>query len=493
VSDSIRGRIFGPNYRWWALWVPTFAIFLATSDSGFLSVSLPVIMAEFDAEVAVAGWILLIYTLVTGSLYLPGGKLADIAGRKKVFVAGFLLYTANSALAGFCQSAGQLIAFRAIQGIGSALMVGNTFAMVTELFPPKERGRALGISGGTSSALGFTLGPILGGFITHAFGWRYIFYVTAFLGLIGSLAALLILREEAPPEERKGEPFDFTGGAVFALGLSLLFLAMTSVQGGSWRSPLVWGEFLAALAVLAFFAWWESRFSHPLLDLRLFRIPDFVAGNVARFADFASAGMHTLMMPLFLQLTLGLDPFRAGLLMSPTPLMLAILSPLSGRLSERMDPRRLSGAGLALMGLSLVSIALLQQESGSLDVIARLALLGVGVGLYQTPNNHFLMNSIPRDRLGVASSFLSMIRSVGQSVGTAVATAVVSATLLALAGQTTLQELRSAAPVRGEPSLVAAFIQGYRYVYLIAALFCFCGAAASLAGGSRREGSKKNA
>ena len=477
----IREKIFGPNYRWWVLWVPTLAVFIATADNGLLSISLPVIMSELDSDIATGGWIILIYTLVTGALYLPGGKLADLAGRKKVFVAGFLLYTVNSALAGFCQGAGQLIFFRAVQGIGSALMMGNTFAMVTALFPPEERGRALGISGGTSSALGFTLGPVLGGLVTHTFGWRYIFFITSFLGLLGSVAAVLVLRDEAPrPAERRAESFDFIGAAVFAVGLSSLFLAMTAGQKGVWRSPLVWGEFLLALSSLAFFIWWESRACHPLLDLKLFRIRAFVAGNVARAADFISAGMHNLVMPLFLQLALGLDPFRAGLLMTPTPLMLALLSPVAGRLSERMSPRLLSALGLAIMGVSLIGVGFLRLGATQTEIIARLAFLGLGVGLYQTPNNHSLMSSIPENRLGVASSFISMIRSVGQSVGTAVATTVLSAMLLAMAGQTALPDLRS--ETRPDTSLLAAFMLGYRYVYFTAAVVCFIGAAASLMG-----------
>lgn len=446
-------------------------------------------MAEFDADVATAGWIILIYTLVTGALYLPGGKLADRTGRKKVFVAGFLLYAVNSALAGFCQGAGQLIFFRAVQGIGSALMVGNTFAMVTELFPPEERGRALGISGGTSSALGFTLGPVLGGLVTHTLGWRYIFYITSVLALAGSVAAIFVVREDAPrrTESRKAEPFDFAGAGVFGVGLSSLFLAMTAGQKGSWRSPTFLGEIALAILSLAFFVWWEERVLHPLLDLRLFRIRAFVAGNVARFADFAAAGMHTLTMPLFLQLALGLDPFRAGLLMAPTPVMLALLSPVAGRLSERISPRLLSALGLAVMGVSLASVAFLKPGAGPVEVVVNLTFLGLGVGLYQTPNNHSIMSSIPENRLGVASSFISMIRSVGQSVGTAGASAILSAMLLAMAGQTSLQELRRAASAEVDPSLLAAFMRGFRYVYWSAGLVCFVGATASLMGEGRRK------
>jgi EmrB/QacA subfamily drug resistance transporter len=493
VKDLVRATIFGPNYRWWALWVPTLATFMATSDAGLLSVSLPVITAEFHADVAVAGWIILIYTLVTGSLYLPGGRLADLAGRKKVFIAGFLLYSVNSGLAGFCQGPGQLIFFRSIQAVGSALMIGNTFAMITVLFPPEERGRALGFSGGTSSALGFTLGPILGGFITHAFGWRYIFYVTSFLGLLGFVSAIFVLREEATPlpRRKKDEAFDFAGAALFAVGLTSFLLAMTPGQKGLWRSHLVWMESLIALSSLALFIWWESRARYPLLDLNLFRVRTFAFGNLARLSDFVGTGMNGLVMPFFLQLALGMDPLRAGLLMTPTPLMLALLSPVSGWLSEKISPSVLASIGLAIMGVSLMSIGFLRVGTGSVEVVTLLAFLGLGLGLYQTPNNNSLMSSIPENRLGVASSFLSMIRSVGQSIGTALAATIVSAALVAVAGQTSLKDLGLGVPAGRNPLLLAAFMQGCWYTYFTAALVCFAGAAASLIADSGKARKKE--
>ncbi len=486
MKDYIQKTVFGPNYRWWALLVVMLAVFMVTTDYGLLMISLPVIITEFKADITLAGRIVFIYALVTGSLYLPCGRLSDLVGRKKTFCAGFLIYAFSSAVAGFSQGPGQLICFRAVQAVGSALMMANTFALTAALFPAEERGRALGISGGLISALGFTLGPVLGGLITHTFGWRYIFYVTALLGVIGfSAARFLLIEEKRDPGKR--EPFDFIGAFAFTLGLSFFLVAMTSGQKVGWASPLILGEFLLALSSLGFFIWWEGHTRYPLLDLRLFRIIPFSAGNVARLASFVTLSMSDLMMPFFLQLALVLDPLRAGFLMTSTALALAVLSPVSGWLSDRIGTRPLASAGLAIMATAFVLLSFLGQSATYLQVALRLGLLGIGLGLFQTPNNNSLMGSVPFDRLGVASSFLSIVRSVGRSLGTALASAIVSARLLTATGQTSLQILRSPSALEGHSEVMSAFTQGFNYTYITAGALCLVGVLASLMRGSEKK------
>lgn len=224
--------------RWLSLSVASLATLLVTADTGQLSIALPVIIGEFNADLTLASWIALVYALITASLYLPCGRLSDLVGIGKVFSAGFLLYAASALAAGWSQSAEQLILFRALQAAGSALIMANNFALVTALFPPEERGRAMGISGGTVSALGYTLGPVLGGLLTYAFGWRSNLYLSAMLAFVGLAVARYLL----PPERFKGssvrkEPFDFPGTITFALSISLLLLALATAQKGSWRSP----------------------------------------------------------------------------------------------------------------------------------------------------------------------------------------------------------------------------------------------------------------
>jgi len=482
MKRFIHNKIFGPNYRWWALCVVALAVFMVTTDQGLLAISLPVIMTEFHADMALAGWIALIYALVTGSLYLPCGRLSDLVGRKRIISVGFLFYSISSVIAGFSQGPGQLIFFRALQAVGSALMMANTFALTTSLFPAEERGRAMGISGGLVAALGFTLGPVLGGLITHTLGWRYIFYVTSLLGLIGFTTARILLFEEktitSDPEAR--EPFDLTGAVTFALGLSFFLLALTTGQKGVWNSFMVQAEFLIAFSSLGFFLWWEAHTRYPLLDLKLFRIVPFAVGNVARLASFIAFSMNELMMPFFLQLGLALNPLRAGFLMTPTALALAVLSPFTGWLSDRIGTRHLVSAGLAIKGVAFVLLSFLGLSASPLDVVLRLGLLGIGLGIFQTPNNNSLMGSIPGNRLGVASSFISIVRSVGRSVGTAFATAIVSGSLLSVTGQTALQNLWTSSNPGANSVLMSAFMQGYRYTFMIAGLFCLAGMLGSL-------------
>ena len=332
--------------RWLSLSVASLATLLVTADAGQLSIALPAILAEFNADLTLASWIALVYALITAALYLPCGRLSDLVGIGKVFSAGFALYAASALAAGWSQSAEQLILFRALQAAGSALIMANNFALVTALFPPEERGRAMGISGGTVSALGYTLGPVLGGLLTYAFGWRSNLYLSAVLASVGLGVARYLL----PPESFKGssvrkEPFDFPGAITFAFSISLLLLALATAQKGTWRSPLVGIEFLGGIVFLALFIWLEQRARFPLLDLALFRIPAFTLGNTARWISFVTMSINVLLMPFFIQLGMRLDPLHAGLLVVPTPLAMALLAPLTGWMSERFLPERLCSLG----------------------------------------------------------------------------------------------------------------------------------------------------
>lgn len=480
MREFIHKRVFGPNYRWWALSVVVLAVFIATTDLGLLTISLPVITTEFDADITFAGWIVFIYALVTASLYLPSGRLSDLIGRRKTFCAGFLLYGIGSVVAGLSLDPTQLICFRALQAIGSALMMTNTFALTIALFPVHERGKALGLSGGLVSALGFTLGPILGGFITYTLGWRFVFFVTSLLALAGFATARFVLLEESErhPTQRTREPFDFIGAVSFALGLSSLLLAMTAGGGSTTASWMAGALYLVSILLFGFFIWWEARTPYPILDLGLFRIVPFAAGNVARLASFVALSTNEMLMPFFLQFGLRLDPLNAGALMAPTAVALAVAAPLSGWLSDRLGTRVPCSAGATIMAAGFFRLSLLGSDARPVDVVLALALLGIGLGLFQTPNNHALMGAVPSNRLGVASSFISIIRSVGRSVGTALATILVSARLFEVTGQRS--DLRVTLNQEGDPLLLLAFMEGYRSAYTMAAVLCMIATVASV-------------
>ena len=479
--------------RWLSLSVASLATLLVTADTGQLSIALPAIIAEFNADLTLASWIALVYALITASLYLPCGRLSDLIGIGKVFSAGFILYAAGALAAGWSQSAEQLVLFRAFQAAGSALIMANNFALVTALFPPEERGRAMGISGGTVSALGYTLGPVLGGFLTYAFGWRSNLYLSAVLALVGLAAARYLLPPESrgdrpvAPTSSSKEPFDFPGAITFALSISLLLLALASAQKGTWGSPLVAVEFVGGIVVLVLFVWLEHRARFPLLDLTLFRIPAFTLGNTARWISFITMSINVLLMPFFLQLGMGLDPLRAGLLVVPTPFAMALLAPLTGWMSERFIPERLCSLGLIISAVAFLSLSFLAVKATSFTVVLWLSVLGFGMGLFQTPNNNLLMSSLPRQRLGVGSSFLSIVRSLGNSVGAALAATIVSAQLIAVTGRASLQNLGGDLSTEAGVPLLAAFLQGFYYTYVMAAALCFVGAAVSAVRVSGRQ------
>ena len=466
--------------RWWSLSVASIATLIVTADTGQLSIALPAIITEFNADLTLASWIALVHALITASLYLPCGCLSDLVGIGKLFLAGFILYAASSIAAGLAQGVGSLLFFRAMQAGGSALVMANNFALVTALFPPEERGRAMGIAGGTISAMGYTLGPVLGGLLTHGFGWRSNFYVSAGLAVAGFGAARFLL----PPESFTGstakkEPFDIAGALTFALSISLLLFALMVLQKGAEQKSLVGLAALGGIVALGLFLWCEKRQSFPLLDLALFRIPAFTLGNTARWISFVAMSVNNLLMPFFLQLVMGLDPLRAGFLVAPTPFAMALLAPVTGWMSERFAPERLCALGLALTGVALVFLSFLSAGASAFEVVFGLAWLGFGMGLFQTPNNNLLMSAVPRHRLGIGSSVLSIVRSLGYSTGAALAAAIVSGRLVAVTGQSSLQAFGGQLGFESGSSVLVAFLQGYRYAYLTAAILCFVGAAVS--------------
>ena len=467
--------------RWWSLSVASIATLIVTVDTGQLSIALPLIIKEFDADLALASWIALVYALITASLYLPCGRMSDLFGLGKLFLGGFVLYSLSSFAAGVAQGPGQLVFCRALQAAGSALIMANNFALVTALFPPEERGRAMGIAGGTISALGYSLGPVLGGLLTHAFGWRSNFYLSGTLALVGFFAARALL----PPESFKGassnkEPFDFAGAVSFALAISTLLSALALAQKGQPRDSLVVVAALAGAALLGFFIWWENRVRHPILDLNIFRIAAFTLGNLARWFSFITMSVSNLLMPFFLQLAMGLDPLRTGILVAPTSVAMALLAPLTGWMSEKFAPERLCAIGLAVNGVALILLSFLQPESSALDVIFGLGLMGVGMGIFQTPNNNLLMSSVPRHRLGVGSSGRSIVRSLGYSLGATLAATIVSHFLRVSTGATSLQNLAGRSGIAADLVVLAGFLRGYRYAFLIAAAVAFAGAVISL-------------
>jgi MFS family permease len=288
-----------------------------------------------------------------------------------------------------------------------------------------------------------------------------------------------------PPESFKGtsakrEPFDFIGVISFALGIAALLSSLALAQRGERQDGFIALGALAGAGLFGFFIWWEKRFTYPLLDLTIFRIPAFTLGNIARWFSFITMSVSNLLMPFFLQLGMGLDPLRTGILVAPTSVAMALLAPLTGWMSEKFSPERLCALGLTVNGVALIFLSFLGPSSSSIEVVLGLALMGVGMGIFQTPNNNLLMSSVPRHRLGVGSSVLSIVRSLGYSLGATLATAIVSHFLLASTGQASLQNLGEGSATTADSGLLTAFLRGYRCAFLTAAAFAFAGALVGL-------------
>ncbi|MCL4534168.1 MAG: MFS transporter [Bacteroidetes bacterium] len=415
-------RLFGgENHKWWVLATVGVGVLMATLDASIVNIALPTILEDLNTNLLFVQWVLEAYLLAITVLLLPFGRLSDIVGRKRVYSAGFLIFVLGSGLSGFSRTAEELIAFRVLQAVGAAMILANGFAIVTAVFPPWQRGTALG-SLGTVVAAGFALGPTVGGLLIDSLGWPWIFYVNVPIGIIGTTAAWVILNERVLSGGRRQSPqrFDFAGAVLSVLALLALLMALTLGPEVGWISPLVLLLGAAFVLLTAAFFVVEARLEQPLVDLSLFRRRTFTAGNVAGIMAFLAISANAFLMPFYLQLVQGYSPLQAGLLLTPTALVLAVVAPISGWLSDRIGARILSSVGLAINGVALLLLGSLSVDASYTQVLYWLLLLGFGQGMFQAPNNSSVMGDVPRDRLGIGSGILSMVRNLGQVVGLAV-------------------------------------------------------------------------
>ncbi|HNS24785.1 MAG TPA: MFS transporter [Methanobacteriaceae archaeon] len=392
----------------YALIVTVIASFLTPFMGSSINIALPTIALEFKANAILLGWIPTVYLLSLAVFLVPFGRIADIYGRKRVFTYGIIIFTISSLVAGFSISTGMLLLLRVFQGLGAAMIFGNVAAIIASLFPPGERGRALGISV-TGVFLGLFLGPVLGGFLTQNLGWRSIFFLNVVLGLLSTLA---VLRLRGEWTEAQGEKFDLPGSLV--LGMSLV-----SLMYGLSELPTLHGFFLilgGLLGLVLFFSV-ESRMKSPVLEVKLFKNKIFTLHNLAAFINYCAGVPIVFVLSLYLQYIRALDPQSTGLLMAVQPVTMAIFSPLAGKLSDRAEPRLVASAGMAFTALGLAFLAFLTQETSLFWIISGLIILGLGFALFSSPNTNVIISSVNSRYYGVASATLSTMRVLGQMSG----------------------------------------------------------------------------
>lgn len=408
--------------KWLILSTVSLGTFMATLDGGIVNISLPVIGSAFGIDIDTVEWVVVGYLLVVGSLLLPFGRLGELVTFKRVYLAGFALFTVASVLCGAAPSAPALIGFRLVQGVGAAMLQAMGPAIVARTFMPSERGRALGLNA-ISVSIGLSIGPALGGLLTQYFTWRAIFLVNLPVGIVAILWAARIL----PVEERGARhSFDLVGAALSAGSLLALLLVLSEGQAWGWSSPLSLLMIGLFLFLGAFFLVVERSSSHPMIDLALFRIRSFSAGLSSVAIVFAGLFTATFLLPFVLEQGSHYTPLEAGLLLTPIPIATAFVAPFSGAVSDRIGQRLPASVGVAVMAVGLLSLTQLPPSFAVPDLVWRLVLIGVGQGLFMSPNSSAVLGSVPRPRIGTASGTLAQMRIAGQAFGIAMSAAVVA-------------------------------------------------------------------
>jgi EmrB/QacA subfamily drug resistance transporter len=398
--------------------------FLAPLDSSIVNIALPAIAEHFDVRLSAVSWVATAYLLTNASLVLTMGRLGDIRGLKKVYIGGFVVFGVGSVACALAWSLPALIVGRVIQAVGASMMFATGPALVTRTFPPNRRGWALGWLTLSVSA-GLMVGPVLGGILLSAFGWPSIFLINVPLAIVVVIAARRMLPDDCP----NPEPFDIWGAVVAAAALTVLLLGMSEIDRRGLDSAFVLGSFAVAAVLGALFVWIEGRVEHPMVDLDLFRSRRFAVGIAAPILAYMSLFAVTFTMPFYLVSARGVGPALAGLILTATPLAMAIFAPLAGRLSDRVGARGLSTGGLVWMAVVLAAMSGLATDTELWVVAALLFLLGMGVSSFMTPNAAAVLRATPRERVGVGSALIGQARSVGMALGIGVTAAVIGSGL----------------------------------------------------------------
>ena len=425
-------------YKWWALATVCTATVMATMDTSIVTISFPALTRVFDTSISVVIWLALAYQLTVVGIMLTMGRIADILGTKKVYLAGALVFTLGLTLCALAQDVFQLIGFRVLQGIGGAMTTALGSAIIAASFPQSERGKALGLLE-AAVGVGLMSGPAVGGLLLDTLGWRAIFYLRIPMGLASIFMALLALKEQ--PRIRPRESIDPWGSATLFLGLTSLILVINQGQGLGWTSPLVLILGVVSLTTLSLFFTIERRVERPIVDLGLFRNRTFAVTNFLLLLSSMAAVSIPFLLPFYLIEAVGVSASRSGLIIVILPMMLFLLSPLSGALSDRIGVRLLSTLGLGLQSLGLFLLGTLGVGSSMLCIGLFLGIVGLGGGLFSTPNVSALIGAAPRERLSSVSALMPTVRNIGHGVGLAVAGAVFAA--------------RRASYLRGTPTGVA--------------------------------------
>jgi EmrB/QacA subfamily drug resistance transporter len=455
----MKARMFDEaNRKWWTLAAVSFGLFMIMLDNTVVNVALPSIRKDLGITVSELEWVVNAYALTFGVLLLTGGKLADLLGRRRIFITGMVVFTASSLWCGLAGDANSLIAARTAQGVGAALMNPATLGILTTAFPPRQRGTAIGIWAGVS-ALALAIGPIVGGVLTEDISWNWIFFVNIPVGILGVVAARAFIDETR--DTSREQRLDLPGLLTSGLGLFALTYGLIETNTHSWGSVRVLGLLAVAAVALVAFVLLERNQRLPMLDISLFRNPTFSGANtVMALVGVAMFGVF-FYNSLFLQNILGYSAIKTGATFLPMTLMIMFVAPVAGRLSDRIGPRPLMSAGLLLLTASLLLFGTLGTGSDFWNILPGLLVGGVGMAITMAPTTSAAMGAVPPDKAGVGSAVINSMRQVGGSLGVAI--------------MGTLVASQIAVPAFN-PQFPGQFVDGYHNALHAGAAMVFAGA-----------------
>ncbi len=451
----MRQRLYSSeNRKWWTLGAVAVGLFMIMLDNTVVNVAVPSIQRDLGVGLSELQWIVTGYALSFAALMLTGGKLADMLGRRRIFVIGIVIFTIASLFCGLAESGQSLIGWRIVQGVGAALMNPATLAIISATFPPRQRGMAIGIWAGVS-ALALAIGPLVGGLLTEHLSWSWVFFVNVPVGVLGVAASYLLIDESRDMSEE--QRLDLAGLLTSGLGLFALTYGLIEANTYGWTSARIVGSFVAAAVLLASFVVLELRQRVPMLDLTLFRNGTFAGANVViLMVGLAMFGVF-FFVSLYMQNILGFSAVQAGAAFLPMTVLIILVAPIAGKLSDRIGSRWLMTGGMTLLGIQLLYYSTLGVDATFWDLLPALLIGGVGMSLTMTPSAAAIIGSVPTDKAGVGSAVMNSMRQVGGSIGVALIGAIIAAKV-------------------GDRRSPEAFVDGFSTALLVASGFAFVGA-----------------
>ena len=473
------------SYKWWVFGAIAVGSFLSVIDYGSVLVALPAIETYFDSDLPTVQWIVIGHALVISILLLPMGRLGDMVGRKRVYVGGFVIFVATSAVAGFSVDLTMLIGAKVIQGIGSAMIQGTAMASLISAFPDSERGKAMGTHLSVVGT-GVVAGTAIGGFLVSIWGWQSVFLLNVPIGIVTIAVSWRVLPDELGSRLTASTRFDWLGAVLSGAALLVLLLLLGQGDRIGWGSPLMFSGIAATVVLLVVFIWWELRVASPLLELRLFQRKLIAMGSAAGWITFLASSSSRFLLTFYLQQVLGYSPREIGLYMVPSALCMAVLGPIAGRLSDRFGWQKLTAGGLAVGAVAWFMMAEGLDANGSslgmtplVLVIVALTIQSAGTGIFYTPNNSSILGDVERPRYGVVSALTQLVRNTANLTSVAMVTAIVVITMGSMGVEPSLSAV--------SPEVADAFLAGLRRAFLVMGCLLVFGMVICIARGERAK------